>query len=384
MSFYHGVELVEDNTGSRPITTVRSSVVGVVGTAPSADATVFPLDTPVLLAGQEATKISALGADGTLVDAMTGIFSATVAPMVVVIRVAEDADPATQIANVIGGIDAVTDERTGIQALLDAASKLKVKPKLLIAPTFTNEVGVANALTLVADKLKAIAIVETPSTTDAADLAFVANFDSARMYAVSPRVMITKAGVETAVANSSFIAGHIARIDNEFGWNYSPSNHVVNGINGTERAIDYDDTPNCRANYLNENKIAVIIHDQGYRLWGNYTLSSDTKWQFLPVRRTMDMVNESVAIAHKWAVDRGITQTLVEDIEMSINSYLRELVRQGKIIGGKCWISSDANPVANIVAGNLEVNFDVSPMYPAQHIKFISKLTNSYIEEIFK
>ena len=39
--FLHGVEVVELNGGPRPIRTVKSAVIGLVGTAPNADADKF-------------------------------------------------------------------------------------------------------------------------------------------------------------------------------------------------------------------------------------------------------------------------------------------------------------------------------------------------------
>ncbi|NKD78170.1 phage tail protein, partial [Haematospirillum sp. H1815] len=41
-TFLHGVEVLEIDAGPRPVRTVRSSVIGVVGTAPGADADRFP------------------------------------------------------------------------------------------------------------------------------------------------------------------------------------------------------------------------------------------------------------------------------------------------------------------------------------------------------
>ena len=74
--FLHGVEVVEIDNGPRPIRTVRSSVIGLIGTAPDLDAAIrpatfaddeswnaakaaFPLNTPVLIAGsrREAAKL---------------------------------------------------------------------------------------------------------------------------------------------------------------------------------------------------------------------------------------------------------------------------------------------------------------------------------------
>ena len=48
-TFLHGVEVLQIDTGVRPIQTVRSSVIGLIGTAPGADATAFPLNTPVMV-----------------------------------------------------------------------------------------------------------------------------------------------------------------------------------------------------------------------------------------------------------------------------------------------------------------------------------------------
>ena len=77
-TFLHGVEVLEIDAGPRPIQTVRSSVIGIVGTAPRADETAFPLNTPVMIAGnrREAAKLLANpGADnGTLPSAIDSIF----------------------------------------------------------------------------------------------------------------------------------------------------------------------------------------------------------------------------------------------------------------------------------------------------------------------
>jgi phage tail sheath protein FI len=57
-TFLHGVEIVEIDTGPRPIRTARSSVVGIVGTAPNADPAAFPINTPVLVAGNRTLATS--------------------------------------------------------------------------------------------------------------------------------------------------------------------------------------------------------------------------------------------------------------------------------------------------------------------------------------
>ncbi|MBF3702573.1 phage tail protein, partial [Burkholderia pseudomallei] len=47
--YHHGVRVIEINEGGRPIRSVSTAVLGVVCTAADADASAFPLNTPVLL-----------------------------------------------------------------------------------------------------------------------------------------------------------------------------------------------------------------------------------------------------------------------------------------------------------------------------------------------
>ena len=131
-SFLHGVEVLEIDTGLRPIKTVRSGVIGLVGTAADADASVFPLDTPVLIAGDR-TKAGKLGTTGTLPAALDGIFDSAGA-VVVVIRVDHTGTDAQVLSNVIGS----STGYTGCHGLLAAKMEVGFDPKILIAPGFTS------------------------------------------------------------------------------------------------------------------------------------------------------------------------------------------------------------------------------------------------------
>ncbi|RBF83593.1 phage tail protein, partial [Xanthomonas oryzae pv. oryzae] len=47
-AYHHGVRVIEFSAGTRTIRTVSTAVVGLVATADDADATIFPLNKPVL------------------------------------------------------------------------------------------------------------------------------------------------------------------------------------------------------------------------------------------------------------------------------------------------------------------------------------------------
>lgn len=395
-TFLHGVEVLEIDAGPRPIQTVRSSVIGIVGTAPRADATAFPLNTPVLIAGSRAEAAKLLAEegndDGTLPAAIDSIFD-QVGAAIVVVRVEEDADEATELANVVGGVNSSSGQYEGVHALLGAESILGVAPRILIAPGFTHQRPedpenegehlanpVVSELIGIAERLRAVIIADGPNTTDEAAIAYAGDFGSARVFLVDPWV---KDSSGTSRPPSAAVAGLIAKTDNERGFWWSPSNQTINGITGTSRAVDFAlGDANARANLLNEDNIATIIRQDGFRLWGNRTLSSDPKWAFLSVRRTADIINDSLLRAHLWAVDRNITKNYVQDVVEGVNAYLRNLIAQGAILGGRCWADPDLNTPDQIAQGKVYFDFDFTPPYPAEHITFRSHLTQDYLTEI--
>lgn len=393
-TFLHGVQVVEIDAGPRPIRTVRSSVIGIVGTAPDADPVAFPLNTPVLIAGSrtEAAKLDTVGdRAGTLPAALDGIFDQAGA-VVIVVRVEEGETEAATIANVIGGVNAVTGNLEGVQALLGAESVTGFAPRILCAPGFTHQrtAETANAVIAellgIADRLRAVIIADGPNTTDADAIAAAGDFGSARVYLVDPWVkVLDQAGQVVTEPASARVAGLIAKSDNDRGFWWSPSNQEIAGIIGTSRPVDFVlGDANSRANLLNESKVATIIRQDGFRLWGNRSLSVDPKFAFLSVRRTADIINESLQRAHLWAVDRNITKTYLDDVTEGVNGYLRSLVSLGAILGGECWPDPDLNTPANITQGKVYFNFDFTPPYPAESITFRSQLVNDYLSEVIE
>lgn len=382
--FLHGIEVIEITDGVRPIRTVKSSIIGLVGTAPEANATKFPLNTPVLIAGRR-TEAAGLGKTGTLPWSIDGIFDQAGA-QVVVIRVAEGADEAATKSNIIGGIDDETGARLGLQAFLDARGVVKVRPRILVVPGFSHELAVGTEMVALAERMKAVCIFDGPNTTDADAISYRENYGSDRAYIVDPWVKVwdTVANAEAILPASPRVAGLISKMDNDRGFWWSPSNQVINGIIGTSRSVDFElsDT-NCRANYLNENEVTTIVHEEGYRLWGNRSCSTDPKTAFLCVRRTADMIAESILYAHLWAVDRGITKTYLEDVRDGVRAYLRHLKKVGAVLGGDCWVDEELNTPDQISQGIVYWDYDFTPVYPAEHLVFRAHLVDDYIADLF-
>lgn len=381
--FLHGIEVINIDDGLRPIRTPKSSVIGLVGTAPKADATRFPINTPILITGslREAAK---LGSEGTLWPALTGIFEQTGAA-VVVIRVAEGDDEKETLANVLNTNLDNQSHYQGLKALYDANSLAKVTPRLLIAPGFSHQHEVATSLISIAERLRAVVIIDGPNSSDSEAISYRQKFGSSRVYLVEPWVKVYNANTNQSEAQptSARVAGLIAKIDAEQGFWFSPSNREILGITGTARPIDFVlGDVNARANLLNEKEVTTIIQQNGYRLWGNRTCSNDPKWAFLSVRRTADMINDALLENHLWAIDRNITKTYLEDVTEGVNSYLRNLMQQGAILGGQCWADPELNTAAQLQDGKVTFDFDFTPPTPAEHITFRSHLVNDYFDTV--
>jgi phage tail sheath protein FI len=152
---------------------------------------------------------------------------------------------------------------------------------------------------------------------------------------------------------------------------------------GTNRPVDFAmGDYSSRANLLNQNDVATIIYQDGYRLWGNRTCSADPQWTFLSVVRTADMINDAILQSFLWAVDRNITKTFLTDVVDGVNSYLRSLQAQGAIIDGKAWADPELNTPATIANGQIFIDFDFCPPYPAEHITFQSMINDNYLTEV--
>lgn len=403
--FLHGVEVIEIDDGARPIQTVKSSVIGLVGTAPKG-----PVNTPTLILGSrsEAVKIFGDNQNYSIPKALDGIFDQTGA-MVVVINVADPENSAhltdsildptkITLGDIVGGVDSETGKYKGVSALLAAQSEVAVTPRILIAPGFThqtpldeNDEPVANPVIAellgIAESLRAVIIADCPNTNDTDAVNYREDWGSARIYPVYPWVKVLNP-VDSSIVQeppSARVAGLIAKSDNDRGFWWSPSNMVINGIVGISKPIDFAlGDANSKANFLNENDIATIIQQDGFRLWGNRTTSADAKWMFLQTRRTADMINDSLLKAHMWAVDRNITKTYIEDVLEGINNYLRHLKSIGAIIGGVAFADPALNTPDQIALGKVSFDFDFTPPYPAEHITFRSRMVDDYLQEIFQ
>ncbi|HGV2855358.1 TPA: phage tail sheath subtilisin-like domain-containing protein [Escherichia coli] len=150
-----------------------------------------------------------------------------------------------------------------------------------------------------------------------------------------------------------------ARIDQEQGWHKTLSNVGVNGVTGISASVFWDlQESGTDADLLNESGVTTLIRRDGFRFWGNRTCSDDPLFLFENYTRTAQVLADTMAEAHMWAVDKPITATLIRDIVDGINAKFRELKTNGYIVDATCWFSEESNDAETLKAGKLYIDYD--------------------------
>jgi len=384
--FFHGVTTTLIDTGTRTISLPSSSIIGLCDTfTPGVLGGGTAKAGELVLLTSEREAIAAFGVDSAITKAAQAIYVRAKA-VIVAVGVPKLADAALQTSAIIGGVLA-SGQRTGLQALLDGKSKHNAQPKLLIAPAHSATQAVATAMDALAAKLRAIAIIDGPNTTDEAALAYAQQFGSKRLYMVDPGVQfwdtVTSATVDAP--GSAWVAGLFAWTDATYGYWASPSNKEFVGITGTTRPIEYlDGDETCRANLLNNAFISTIIRDGGYRLWGNRTLSSDPKWSFVTRVRTCDILMDAIQAGHKWAVDRSITKTYVSDVTEGLQAFMRDQKNAGAVINFEVYPDTERNTASQIEQGKVYWRIRFTDVPPAENPIFLIEVTNEWLTEVLE
>lgn len=466
-NYLHGVETIEVERGPRPVRTVKSAVIGLIGTAPAGavnlatltlsekDAAAFGPQLPGFTLPQALDAIYDHGAGTVIVinvlDPATHktavaneavAFEATtdrvkLAHGAVAALVLKSADGATTyVADTDYTVDALTGElkrvkgggiaaggsakasydyadptkvtaadiigavnaagvRTGLKALKDTYNLFGFFAKILIAPAFCTQNSVATELIAMADQLDAVAYIDAPiGTTYAQVLAgrgpagainFNTSSDRVRLCYPHVKVYDPVTNAERLEPLSARAAGLRAKVDLDKGFWWSSSNQELAGVIGVERQLSaMIDDPQSEVNLLNEVGITTVFNSygSGLRLWGNRTAAWPTVTHmrnFENVRRTGDVINESIRYFSQQFIDMPINQALIDALVESVNGYGRKLIGDGALLGFKAWYDPARNPETELASGHLLISYKYTPPPPLERLTFETEITSEYL-----
>ncbi|QTN99309.1 phage tail sheath subtilisin-like domain-containing protein [Brucella sp. 458] len=397
-SFNHGTRVISVGSEARSMEIADVSTIGAAVIAPDADPKVFPVSEPVAFYTHEADKVAALGTTGTAIDIVNAVRAQGVEAMLVFSREEEGATPEATMANLIGSAASMT----GVHALSYALGHVGVEPDILLAPGHSAgrvdnaKNPLADALQQVAEKLRAVAVLDTGGPTREKSLEYRADFASRYCYLLDPFVRVSSGTDIVTKPASPFAAGLIIKRDKEKGGPYwSPSNQETLGILGTARPITYfDGEIDHEANLLNEAGIATFIPARlvqgiggqfaanGRILWGNRTTSDDPLWKFINVVRTRATIEKTIIRSFRWANDDNLSVQLVTAVLRTLQEFLDELTVAGAILGGRAFWERATNTNASLRDGKLRVEFDAEEAPPLEDLIFGSRRNEQYFDNL--
>ena len=379
-SYHHGVRVLELNEGTRPIRTVSTAVIGLVATAEDADAAALPLNTPVL-ATDIKTALDKAGEKGTLARSLQAIADQTNA-VTVIVRVDQKTTEAEQNSAIIGGVE--NGRYTGMKALLAAEQNLKVRPRILGVPGL-DSAPVATALNSIAEKLRAFNYLSCFGCETKEEAAAYREAIGAReAMLIYPEFLgwDTVTSQTTTFDATARALGLRAKIDNETGWQKTLSNVPVSGVTGISKDIFWQlQSMDTDAGYLNSNEITTLIQKDGFRFWGSRTCSADPLFAFENYTRTAQILADTMAEGHMWAVDKDLHPSLAKDIVDGINAKFRDLKNGGYIIDGECWFDPSANSKELLKSGRLLLDYDFTPVPPLEDLTLRQRITDRYLAD---
>ena len=299
-------------------------------------------------------------------------------------RIEEGADIDETLSNVIGS----TSSKTCVHVFEHCASELGVEPNIIVAPGFTSQRPgnaanpVVSELIPICERLMSVMVADGPDSNRDAALQYRQDHNSSRLIIVDPHVKLWREGeaLPTIQPASARVAGLGVRRDKQKGgpfWSWS--NQTMGGIAGLSRPISYYiDDPDSEANHLNNHQIATIYREAGgqisgaeggFTFWGNESASNDPLWRFYSVQRGRDFILKSIKQSLKPFLDNNnITAHTVTSVYETLNSFLRTLIAEGKIIDGEIDFDPSLNAPEQLRLGNLRLEFKGEEAPPMQHI----------------
>ncbi|MEW8986389.1 MAG: phage tail sheath subtilisin-like domain-containing protein [Bacillus sp. (in: firmicutes)] len=292
-------------------------------------------------------------------------------------------------ADIIGGIK--DDTRTGLELLDVMMPMLGDIPKIVLAPKFSTDPVVAEAMATKAENIngvfKAITLADIDTKlcktiTAAIEGKKVSNPGT---YLCWPKVMYK--GQQYHM--STHVAGLIGQMDIANGGlpTASPSNRqmVIDSCvleDGTPVLMGID-----QANKLNAQGIATATRfSRGFVLWGNRTsafpTSKDVKDNMLASKRTMHWINNFVVTDTLQDVDGQVNQRFIQMIIDKENLKFNGLVSAGAILGGRVEFVPEENPIGDLLNGIVRFKIFVGLTPIAEAIEFTLQVDTNYLQAL--
>lgn len=280
------------------------------------------------------------------------------------------------------GVDNGAGKRTGIQSFLDNDNV-----SIMAVPGITDP-NVQLMLVAHCENLGSrFAVLDMPRSAKKLDdiMAHRDMFDSnyAAMYHPWLEIFDPLDKKNLAIPPSGSIVGIYARSDNTRGVHKAPANEVVRACVGLDCQFNKGEQ-----DILNPKGVNLIrsFPGQGIRVWGARTITSNSSWKYVNVRRLFIFIEESIKANTNWAVFEPNDEVLWVRVKRTIDVFLTGLWRNGYLAGNSAaeafFVNIGRNTMSqdDIDNGRLVCVIGVAPVKPAEFVIFrISQKTSDAV-----
>ena len=249
---------------------------------------------------------------------------------------------------------------------------------ILYVPNVQSISGLSEAVIAQCEKLRdRFAIMEVPigNSTTSLIMSTRATMETkyAALYCPWLKIIDPVSGSEILVPPGGFIAGIYARSDAEVGVHKAPANEVVIGALSLEYAFSkgvQEILDPAGVNCIRE------FAGRGIRVWGARTLSSDSLWKYVNVRRLFIFIEKSIENGTRWVVFEPNNEKLWARMKQTISQFLITVWKSGGLMGTTpeeaFFVKCDRTTMTqdDIDNGKLVVVIGVAPLKPAEFVTF--------------
>lgn len=261
--------------------------------------------------------------------------------------------------------------KTGLYAL-DVVKDASI----LVIPN-SNENVTNQAITYCDRRKDLFLIIDHPSSTSTSISDYRDKFSSQYAAIYYPWIKISDpfTGRPIIVPPSGAIAGTYANTDVKRGVHKAPAgigDGYLNSSVGIDKIISKGEN-----DILYQKEINVIRKfPEGIVVWGTRTISPDSEWKYINVRRLFIFLEQSIERGMQWVVFEPNSPTLWKNIKKNVSAFLRIQWLEGKLVGDtqdqafyvKC--DEETNPPEVVNIGQVITEIGVAPSKPAEFVVF--------------
>lgn len=298
-------------------------------------------------------------------------------------------------ADIVGGIDGVTGQPTGLELLNQVFPRFRLVPGQVLAPKYSADSAVAAVMKAKASSInnhfKAISLSDVP-TDEVTSYTNVAAWKEANNIS-DPLQLVCWPKVKLGTAQyhlSTQLAGVICKTDsaNADIPYVSPSNK---NLQMDAAVLENGDSvwigPEVGAFLNGQGIVTALNFTGGWKAWGNrtaaYPANTDPKDSFAAIRRMFNWVGNTLILTFWQRVDFPLNRRQIDTVVDSANIWLNGLTSQGYLLGGRVEFLETENPLTDLTDGIARFHVYLTPPSPNREIDFILEYDPAYLQSLF-